>query len=196
MRQQKTRELHAYWSSRKTGPAAPRRRSLDPKDISRLLPDVFVLESVDGVWSFRLAGSGVCERHCMEMKGVPFREIWDPMDQPHVESAIGLVARDGHGCIITSNAVVREYAVEFETLFLPISEENGKIERIIGVQTGASRPWPIGATPIGPHSLMSVGILDGGREADVLAPRAAPADDGVTYRTVRHLRVFEGGLGA
>src|SRR5690348_504496 len=53
--------LVAYWESKRAGRIAPRRADIDPTDLAPHLPNIFMLDVLEGGtdFSFRLIGTGI-----------------------------------------------------------------------------------------------------------------------------------------
>lgn len=61
--------FYAYWCSRKNEGALPGRQHIDPTDIPALLPDIMILDYVEGLYRCRLAGTRVVEHFGQEVTG-------------------------------------------------------------------------------------------------------------------------------
>lgn len=61
-----------YWRAKADGRQMPDRRDLNPVEIPDLLPWIVLWDVVPNGYTVRLAGTGVCEAHGRELKGLEF----------------------------------------------------------------------------------------------------------------------------
>ena len=52
-------DLYRYWLAKRADRSMPARRDLDPADIPALLPDMILVDKVDGQFRYRLVGTAV-----------------------------------------------------------------------------------------------------------------------------------------
>jgi hypothetical protein len=84
-------DLVAYWDVKRAGRLAPPRSAIDPVDIPRHLPHLFMLDVVDdgGDFRFRLIGTAIVQGLGRDSTGRRFSELFQ--EQP--ESLARLLAR-------------------------------------------------------------------------------------------------------
>src|SRR5690606_1239178 len=77
MKHRNNQILFDYWNAIRAGRPAPRRAEIEPGDIRRVLPYVFILERKDrDTYRFRLAGTGLCSTYGMEFRGHNMLSMW------------------------------------------------------------------------------------------------------------------------
>ena len=82
MKQKTNQILFAYWNDVRGERLAPRRFEIEPARIASILPETFILERHDGdTFSFRLAGTKLCEQFGFEFRGSNFLDGWEPDDR-------------------------------------------------------------------------------------------------------------------
>ena len=73
-----TRALLEEWRRQRGGDRLPARTRMAAAAFGPLLPQVFVLGRVAGVWRFRLAGGRLVDLHGRELRGEAFGALWSP----------------------------------------------------------------------------------------------------------------------
>lgn len=68
------RQFFAYWQSKAAAGALPRRRAIDPMEIVRLLPRVFLLDVEAADFRFSLVGQDIADRYG-HLKGKSLGEL-------------------------------------------------------------------------------------------------------------------------
>lgn len=173
MKHKITQELFSYWNTLRDGRPAPRRSNIEPRDIRRILPNVFILERKDR-WSytFRLAGTGLCNIYGMEFRGHNMLSFWQHDSQTQLSRLLNDVtgsASIGLVDYIAQTPDKRE--VGLEMILLPLAQDNGAITRIMGAALPVDdQPW------IGDHMLTHQWIeraqlIDPNQLADTLPAR-------------------------
>ena len=78
----KTKQLHGYWESKRSGQAVPDRQAIVPADIPHLLPNLWVCEAVDEArnFKFRLFGTELVQVLGEERTGKLISDIGDTPD--------------------------------------------------------------------------------------------------------------------
>jgi hypothetical protein len=135
--------VYRYWRSKARGGRLPRRSDIDPTEIPRLLSHLMIVEVVDDErrYVYRLVGTKE-----VEMRGR------DPTGLSVVDAFLGVSLEDAlwhYDHTVKTRAPVHDdkpYVstsgrwVSDETLFLPLSEDGMRIDRIL-VAT-AAEPYP------------------------------------------------------
>jgi len=77
---ERLRQIHAYWDSRRRSRAMPSRGDINPAHIPRLLPYVFLVEILRDLpdFRFRLAGTHFCDFTGMELAGRRIDAVFPP----------------------------------------------------------------------------------------------------------------------
>jgi hypothetical protein len=162
MKQQVTRDLHAYWTRLRGEAAAPARSAIDPLAIQPLLNDAFILAGDPSQnFVFRLAGSNIAELFLRELKGVPFHEIFHAGDRETVTAFLGAVCDDPTPIVagVRAGPAGRE-PLDLELLLLPLGPLQTQHARILGSLAAVRRlPW-FGLIPSQPIRLTTLRILD------------------------------------
>lgn len=209
MRTKTAAALYEYWTRRRGGRPVPLRRDIEPADLARILPDLFILEhSAAADPRFRLAGTRLCAQFGRELKGGPFDALFPPDQRNRVARAVENVMARRMPAILLGEAVDGALeTTEIETVLLPLATTGERADRIIG----AFVPLPGQAQPLSAYryvTLAAVSAIDTERADPALKERPAvampasvmrvrPAADFLGQRMSRvlHLRVFEGGRG-
>ena len=123
-----------YWSRIRHGRDTPDQSDIDPKALKRLLPFVFLLDARDGGFTYRLAGTTLCERYGSELRGRDFLHQWDPDSRVRLTELLrrSLQARVP-ACLTSIGATEDCHMVEIETVLLPITFGTHYPERFLGV---------------------------------------------------------------
>lgn len=130
-----TLAIYAYWLAQRSGRHMPRRADIDPTTIPRrLLPGICLVEVVpdDRRYVYRLVGTGE-----VEVRGN------DPTGESVKDGFFGPSARDALACydrVVSSRAPFLDAMpftspggryVTVETLFLPLSEDETNVNKIL-----------------------------------------------------------------
>ncbi len=155
------RQLHAYWNGKRGDSAAPRRDEIDPTDIPRLLPHVFLIEAMGEPTRFRyrLIGTEVVKLTGRDLTG---RFVDESLGPDKLAAAVEPyltvirqrrpVAKSGRALWIDK----REW-LEVEVLLLPLAGRDDAITTILG---SIVRPPPRTASPQGKTNLALAVIED------------------------------------
>lgn len=179
--------LLAHWESLKAGRTAPRRADLDPRQMRRLLPRMFMAESdgLDG-YSWRLAGTGLCQLFRREMTGRDFLEGWTKLER-------GVICRFLAGVIEDHRPVAlrlrlhtdRGQVIQVEMLALPLLSKDGVTTRIMGSFS------PLDEPQTEPHGAITEMELAAAR---FLTRPVIASDAAQVVAARRQFRVIAGGL--
>src|ERR1700743_2702092 len=78
MKHKNSHLLVGYWSRLRKGRDVPDQTDIDPRAIKRMLSFVFILDASEPSRPmYRLAGTSLCDRFGMELKGSNFLSHWD-----------------------------------------------------------------------------------------------------------------------
>jgi len=173
MKHKNSHLLVGYWSRLRSGRAVPDQTDIDPRAIKRMLSHVFILDAANaGRPIYRLAGTGLCERFGLELKGTGFLANWEgqsgtalaallkqalKLRQPLCLSAIGATADCG--------------MVELETVLAPISFNDGEPARFLGLTQILSDMTLLAGRPIAYQRLVASTLV---REDEPLAASSPP----------------------
>ncbi|WP_341704436.1 PAS domain-containing protein [Ferrovibrio sp.] len=129
------RGLYRYWLSKKTSRFPPPRSSINPTELPRLLPMMFVIEVDHGQQRFRyrLAGQQVEDLVQTRLHGLwldealrsPLREFFDE------GFCIAAFERKVHYRCNTLHLAGRPY-IRYSRLLLPLSDDGERIDHLLG----------------------------------------------------------------
>jgi hypothetical protein len=189
MRHNATRLLLDYFNRIRGKDDAPLRRDINPSDIPRLLPDIFMLEAVDNRWfRFRLAGTRLCAALGQEARGEEFGMVWTLDSRRRITLAAQSVLANRLPLVIEARDANSGEAVELS--LMPLRSTETACDRLIGVlsRTNPERPLRQGMelavekmrflTPDSPETP---------------EPDTRPAPETVVRARRVALRVYEGG---
>ncbi len=125
------RALYNYWERLRAGRPCPYRAEVDPRDMDCDARNLFVLEDLgQGNLRFRLAGTALVDAFGYELRGMSARSI---MEGKARESFVALVsetlAEPGVGY---ARLMAPDGESVWEVVLLPLRDNFGKIERLIG----------------------------------------------------------------
>lgn len=202
--------LYAYWNSVRGTRIAPRRFEIEPSRIADILSETFILElNESGTFTYRLAGTAICDVMGRELRGTRFLEVWRDTDrfalQRHLTSVrkLGAIAR-----VMVEGLSAEGRPVRFEILVLPLFHNGETVDRFLGGFAAMSpRQW-LEALPVEDFRILETELTYPSEGVEFPNPVSrAPALDYAppavasnvrTARIVRHenrqFRVYEGGL--
>ncbi len=156
------RDLLAYWYRLSAGRQAPRRDEIEPRDIKRHLPEMFILElERPGVFSFRLAGTALCANYGFELRNEEFSSLWHGESRVTVTSLLERVVGNAEPVLVEFAAEsMRERNVRFELLLLPLAASNGRLSRVLGCVAPLEDPFWLGTDPIVRQWTETIEVLD------------------------------------
>ena len=158
MRHKASVELFRYWNRLRNGRAAPKRSEVEPRAISSVLSDTFIL-AVGEETVFRLAGTRLCATYGRELTGLPFRSLFMEDAQRLVDRVVSGVAAEKSVAVIVFEAGSEGgRSLDFETLLLPL--DNGESRQCLGVVSPRERPSWLGADPVKPATIISMRVIE------------------------------------
>ena len=203
MQQRTSHILYNYWNDVRGVRLAPRRFEIEPSRISKILAETFILERTDSHnYSFRLAGTRICEQFGMEFRGRNFVELAGEADRSALEQDLATITDQGAVGIFELEARDRqERPVRFETIVLPLIHGRQGVSRYVGSFSAVDTPPWLGFEPLQPHGLTSRRLMwpDGRPHAVVeRVNRQAPflpelANARIVRFNRQHFRVLDGG---
>ncbi|MGL4729629.1 MAG: PAS domain-containing protein [Bosea sp. (in: a-proteobacteria)] len=150
-----------YWDRLRGERAAPERGEIEPGEIREALADAFVLETVNHVPVFRLAGTRIAALFGRELKTAPFTSISEDqraadelgrlMDSVQSETAgavAGLIAETAEGD-----------KLHLELLLLPLRHRGKTHARVMGALSAATTPSWYGLRPVRKLQIISVRMI-------------------------------------
>lgn len=161
MKHATSRELYEYWNRVRGSDRAPRRGTIEPSDIRRVLADTFILEVADREnYVVRLAGTRVCSLYCRELKGTNFFDLWQDEDRSAIQTLAAAVSEDGAAAVVTVEArTARNQSVAAELLLLPLLHGGPTFDRILGSLATLEKPYWLGNEPIERQTIASLRLI-------------------------------------
>ncbi|HMI97850.1 MAG TPA: PAS domain-containing protein [Micropepsaceae bacterium] len=183
-----------YWSRIRNGRATPDQADIDPKALKRLLPFVFLLDSRGGSFTYRLAGTTLCERYGSELRGRDYFLHWDPESSARLAELLRQSLRARLPLCLTSiGAVDHCHMIEIETVLMPITFGSDHPERFLGVAQVLTDVTPLAGQPISFERLVTSKLVreeDAGTINPPSAPPPPSAHDGWrAHPRAPHLRL-------
>jgi len=135
MKHRNSHLLVGYWSRLRYGRDVPDQADVNPRAVKRMLTQMFILDASDPTRaSFRLAGTWLCERFGLELKGTSFLDTWDVQSGKAVVSLLrqSLAAKQPV-CISSIGSTADCAMVEVETVLAPLSFGPGGPTRFLGI---------------------------------------------------------------
>ena len=134
MEHKTTQDLFGYWMRIRADRAVPLRRDIDPGDIRRVLPHLFILERQDRwTYKFRLAGTALCELYGTELRGHNMLALWRADSHTTMarllDDVIGNIAV---GDVRFTVETDENRQLDLEMLLLPLAQDSGVINRVLG----------------------------------------------------------------
>ena len=138
-----------YWSRIRNGRDTPDQADIDPRALKRLLPFVFLLDARGGRFTYRLAGTTLCERYGGELRGRDFLHPWDTDSRKRLSEMLGRSLKTRLPLCLSSVGATNDCrVVEIETVLMPVTFGADHPERFLGVAQILSDISPLGGRPI------------------------------------------------
>ena len=141
--------LYAYWVARCGSRPMPCRADIDPRDIASVIPLVFIVDICEPLrFRFRLVGTAICDRWHEDLTGRWLDELCFDGELTTVLEQYASVARTGIPRIDKEEFVNEESRyLHYQRLLLPLSEEGGMPNMLIGVQKAIGMDGYLTAVP-------------------------------------------------
>jgi len=201
MKQQSIRTLFGYWNKVRAGRLAPHRLEIEPSRIAGALAETFMLERFGATsYSYRLAGTRVCELFGCELRGRNFLEGWSKEDRDVLERDLAAICEAGAIALLTlEGGDGPRHRLELEAILLPLMYAGNKITRILGAISAACAPMWLATQPLRRCQLLRHELVwPDGRpyraQEGAGQPREVAKRSGAPIAGSRHhLRVLQGG---
>lgn len=161
MKHRNSHLMIGYWSRLRAGRALPDQADIDPRAIKRMLSQVFLLDAGDCARpTYRLAGTALCDRLGMELRGTNFFTHWET---PARETLIRLLRRS----LRTSQPVwlsgigttLNRAVMEIETVLAPLTFGSEAPRRFLGIAQFLGDSSQLGGHPIAYQQLTDFGAV-------------------------------------
>lgn len=161
MKHKNSHLLVGYWSRLRNGRDVPDQTDIDPRAIKRMLSHVFILDAVNtGRPIYRLAGTGLCERFGMELKGTGFLGHWEGQSSIALTSLLRQALKTNQPVCLSSIGATAECGmVELETILAPISFNGTEPVRFMGLTQVLSDMALLGGRPIAFQRLVASTLI-------------------------------------
>jgi hypothetical protein len=173
MKHKNSHLLVGYWSRLRNGRDVPDQTDIDPRAIKRMLSHVFILDAINPARPiYRLAGTGLCERYGMELKGTGFLANWEGQSGLALNSLLKQALKTCQPvCLSSIGATADCGMVELETILAPISFDGGEPVRFVGLTQVLSDMALLAGRPIAFQRLVASQLV---REDEPLAIMTLP----------------------
>ncbi|WOF74391.1 PAS domain-containing protein [Parvibaculaceae bacterium PLY_AMNH_Bact1] len=151
MTHQTVQGLLDYWNELRGSRPAPKRSEIEPRDLKRVLPHVFILERNDRwTYRFRLAGTGLCNVYGMEFRRHNMAALWQDESQQEILKLLNDVTGTGAIGLVEYTAETPDNRqLSLEMVLLPLAQDNGAVTRVLGAIVALDEfPW------VGEHMLV------------------------------------------
>lgn len=129
-----TEFLIDYWQNRSFAGKPATRAAIDPADFPTLLPQIFILgRHAAGLYGFRLSGGLLRDLHGRDLRGADFSELWTLESRLPMQTALERARRSGEPLRLKARAIAGGHAADLEITLMPLSNEAGVIERMLGL---------------------------------------------------------------
>ncbi|MGH6870709.1 MAG: PAS domain-containing protein [Rhizomicrobium sp.] len=195
MKHRNSHLLVGYWSRLRKGRDVPDQTDIDPRAIKRMLSFVFIIDACDiGRPMYRLAGTSLCDRFGIELKGTNFLSHWDAQSRAALTTLLRQSLATRQPVCLSSIAATAEHGmVELETILAPVTFGQGQPLRFIGLVQVLSDPSPLAGRPIAYERLVGSQLV---REDEPLSnldvpppPMPPMITDGRSHPRAPHLRL-------
>src|SRR5262245_5236234 len=165
-----------YWSLIRHGRNSPDQSEVDPKALKRLLPFVFLLDARQPTFTYRLAGTTLCERYGSELRGRDFLAPWDADSRLRLEKLMRQALKESVPlCLHSIGASEDCRMVEIETVLLPIRFGGQTPERFLGVAQILTDIAPLAGRFISFERLVQASLIrEGESQVEHLPPAPPP----------------------
>ena len=135
MKHRNSHLLTGYWSRIRKGRDAPDQADIDPRAIKRMLSQVFILDARDlSRPSYRLAGTGLCDRFGQELRGTGYYRHWEAQCHETIALLLGQsLAASQPICLSAIGSTSLCGMVEMETVLAPLTYGAGAPRRFLGM---------------------------------------------------------------
>ena len=129
-------ELFSYWASLRGEAPVPARGRLDPRDMTRLLPTVSLIEVARGEvddYRVRLAGTGLYNVYGREITGRRLSEIYNTAAADYWRHELGRVVKDRRPGVGVHNLAWRGAShLSLIWIRLPLATKGSDVDLILG----------------------------------------------------------------
>jgi hypothetical protein len=194
MKHRNSHLLVGYWSRLRKGRDLPDQTDIDPRAIKRMLSYVFILEASDPARPvYRLAGTSLCDRFGIELKGTNFLSHWEAQSRASLSVLLRQSLATKQPVCLSSIATTADCGmIELETILAPVTFGPGQPVRFIGLVQVLSDPSPLAGKTIAYTRLVGSQLV---REDEPLSgfdtppPPMPPMIHAASHPRAPHLRL-------
>ena len=165
MKHRNSHLLVGYWSRIRRDRRVPDQTDIDPRAIKRMLSNVFILDARDVTFPvYRLAGTALCERFALELKGINFLTLWEARAKETLGLLLGQsLAGSMPICLSAMGETAQRTMIEMETVMAPLGFRSTGPQRFLGMTQFLGDCSQLGSWPIALQRLMGSKMI---RESD------------------------------
>jgi hypothetical protein len=180
-----------YWNRLRARGGIPDQADIDPKALKRLLPYVFLLDARhDGSFTYRLAGTALCERFGIELRDHNFLTHWDRESRTTLATFLRQSLRTRTPVCLTSIAATEDCTmVEIETVLMPITFGGREPERFLAVANALGDLYALAGRPIAFERLVAADFIREGAVDTKQQPPGGPHPDWQPHPRAPHLQL-------
>lgn len=203
MKQRTSQIVYAYWNDVRGTRAAPRRFEIEPARISAILSETFILEHAGReTYTFRLAGTKLCEQLGGEFRGRNFLEGWTVGERDVYLRHFTSMSRQASISVFTIRGTnASGDGADFEIVVLPLVHTNDRVDRFLGTISAIDPPAWLGSTPLLTRTLVSDDLVWPDGRPHALLERnhrqapfiPQPPGSRIVRAERRQFRVYDGG---
>lgn len=127
-------KLLAHWVALRGEARFPRRTQFNPMQVTDLLPQLVMLEpDLPDTATIRLFGTGLARRLGMDLSNANLLALYDEERQELLRELLNFLVE--HHCVVIGHsewATPSGHRFTTENLWLPLSDEHGKVIRVLG----------------------------------------------------------------
>lgn len=188
MKHRNSHLLIGYWSRIRRGRELPDQTDIDPRSIKRMLSQIFILDARDLKRpSYRLAGTTLCDRFGLELRGTGFYRHWEAQCHETLALLLGQsLAAKQPLCLSAIGSTSQCGMVEMETVLAPLTSGPGAPQRFLGMVQFLNDSMALAGEPISYERLMGSKLL---RETESSDRMDDPPPSRTVFRKAPHLRL-------
>jgi hypothetical protein len=127
--------VRGYWDALRVGGAIPRREQIDPRGMADCLDKVFLIERIAlGHARFRLAGMALNDVMGMDVRGMPFSTLFEPVARTRIAQELEQVftAPSVMEIWLEAERSTGRPALSARMMLLPVATKAGEPEQALG----------------------------------------------------------------
>lgn len=134
VRHQTIIDVYGYWNALRGTADAPMKSQIQPSTLGHMLTSLFILEiGGDGIVTFRLAGSRICDLFGHDLRDESFSELFGDGHAGDIESTLIGAMRHAMPALINATGYsTAGHQASFEIIVMPLRSEDGGCERLLG----------------------------------------------------------------